>query len=472
VSAIGGAPRIVAGGIDDERSVRSASWSPHGDSLLFVRNDSLQVKALDGPGARYVGTGTQLHSCVWSPDDRWIACVTGNWVSFIPGPLFGNRGSSGIVIFPVKGGTAIRVTDLGNQWESPSWSEDGRELWMLSNRDGLSGEVYSMPIGRNGHSAGAPVRMGLTAQWISHSASRIVYSDYSRSANVWSLPIPTVLGSPLRADDATRVTSGHRIIEVVTVSPDRRWLVYDSNEHGNSDIYRRALDDSAGLAERLTSDAGDEFVGSLSPDGQTLAYHLWIGGKRRLRVKRLVDGSIEEPLPAPGDQSSPRWSPDGNAIAAWSHATESGEIFVVRRKQGGGWNTPAWRLPDAQLPIWSPDGATLAFVTLGGSVELIAADSGARRVLYSPRPRTSDPRATNVVWEPGRSYLWFIGQTPVGDGGIWMLPLGGGQPRQLVSLVAKSGVTYGPVFDSDGKRFYFVLDERHGNVRYADLVRH
>jgi dipeptidyl aminopeptidase/acylaminoacyl peptidase len=314
--------------------------------------------------------------------------------------------------------------------------------------------------------------MGLTAQWISHGARRLTYSDYSRWANVWSLPISSMQPrAPLRADDATRVTSGRRIIEIANVSPDRRWLVYDSNERGNSDIYRLSLDNPAGPAERLTEDAREEFFGVLSPDGRYLAYHIWVAGKRRLRVKRLADGTIEEPLPAPGDQGTPRWSPDGNAIAAWAHESESGEIFVVRRKQNGGWSGPAWRLAGAQLPVWSPDGAALAFVTLDGKLERIPADSGARRVLYAPRPGTSDPIATNVVWEAGRSYLWFIGQTPAGEGGVWALPLEGGRPNQVVSLVTTRGATYGPVFDFDGKRLYFVLDERTGNVHYAELVK-
>ena len=212
-------------------------------------------------------------------------------------------------------------------------------------------------------------------------------------------------------------------------------------------------------------------MGVLSPNGQYLAYHVWVAGERRVRVKRLADGTIEEPLPAPGDQGAPRWSPDGNAIAAWSHETERGEIFVVHRKQHGGWSGPAWRLAGAQLPVWSPNGASLVFVTLNGNIELIPADSGGRRVLYAPRAGTNDPIATNVVWEANRSYLWFIGQTPAGEGGIWMLPLGGGRPRQVVSLVTTRGATYGPIFDSDGNRLYFVLDERTGNVHYAELVK-
>src|SRR5205814_3760264 len=79
--AFGGAPRLVAAGDAGDGSVRSAAWSPLGDSVAVVRNDSLLIKALDGPGSRLVGRGSQLHSCDWSPKGRWIACVSGNWIS-------------------------------------------------------------------------------------------------------------------------------------------------------------------------------------------------------------------------------------------------------------------------------------------------------------------------------------------------------------------------------------------------------
>ena len=78
--------------------------------------------------------------------------------------------------------------------------------------------------------------------------------------------------------------------------------------------------------------------------------------------------------PAPMDQGGPRWSPDGRAIAGWSHMKEEGALFVVRRDSSGGWGPAAWRLPKAQLPQWSPDGRVLAFVRYDGSIALIPAE--------------------------------------------------------------------------------------------------
>jgi Tol biopolymer transport system component len=469
--ARGGAPRVVVRGVDNSHSITSASWSPRGDSVVFVRNDSLMVQSVLGTGARFVGTGSQLHSCVWSGDGVWIACVTGNWVSFVPGPLFGNRAPSGVLLFRATGGPAITLADTTHEHASPSWSADSRELWVVSDRDGGPGEAYAIAVKRDGRADSAPRKVGLAAQWISLSGTRMVYQRAERTANIWSLPLPVrQQRRVLSADNAKQETTGKRIIEIVTVSPDGRWLVYDSNGGGNSDIYRLPIVSPASPPERLTDGAANEFVGSISPDGQYLAWHV-TGGVRALRVKRLADSVVESPFPSSVDQNSARWSPDGQSLAAWVNEGDGpGSIFMLRRRAQGGW-TRRWQMSGGQLPVWSPDGSELAFVTKLGEVMLIPADSGATRTVYRPRPQTNDPMATNVVWRGARdAHLWFIGNTPQGDGGIWELSLQQGSATQVVSLTTSRGTGYGPVFDTDGTRFYFVLDERYANVWYADLV--
>lgn len=465
--AVGGTPRLVARGTLGDGMVRSASWSPAGDSVAIVRNDSLIVQPIQGMGARYVGSGRQLHSCVWSPDRSHIACVAGNWVAFEPGPLFGNEAPSGIVLFPVSGGAAIDVTGSETQNRSPAWSADGRFLWILSDRGGTPGEAYAIPIGKDGHPSGAVARVGLTAESIDLSANRIAYSVPVRKANVWSIPIPGE--TPIGFAAARRATSGTDLIEIISVSPDGKWLVYDSNTSGNADIYRQRID--GGLPERLTDDPRPEYTGVLSPNGRELVMHRWIDGKRRLVVRHL-DTGVEENIDAvQGDEGSPHWSPDGNSIAAWNHDNEQGYVFVVHRGANGKWQKPSWKLDDAQLPVWSPDGRTLAFVRYDGGVDLTPADSGARRNVYTRRPGTSDPIASNLVWNANAAdVLWFIGSDEHGRGGIWSVPVKGGSPKLRVSLEDPSGRLHGPAIASDGRNFYFTLDERFSNMRWAELT--
>ena len=462
----GGTPRLVARGTPGDGMVRSASWSPTGDSVAIVRNDSLFVQPIRGAGVRYIGSGRQLHSCVWSPDGLHIACVTGNWVAFEPGPLFGNEAPSGIVLFPVSGGAPIDVTGSEKQNGSPAWSADGRFLWFVSDREG-SPEVYAIAIGKDGHRSGKYVRVGLVAESIDLSANRIAYSWSVRKGNVWSIPIPG--DTPHRFADARRVTSGTDLIELVSVSPDGKWLVYDSNKLGNADIYRRRIAD--GFTDTLTYDPRPEYMGDVSPDGREVAFHRHIDGVRRLVVKHL-DTGLEENINAyPGDEGSPRWSPDGNSLAAWIHEKESGTVFVVHRDAKGRWMKPAWGLKPGQLPVWSPDGRTIAFVRYDGGIDLIPADSGARRNVYTRRPGTSDPIVSNIVWNSNSpATLWFIGMDEHGHAGIWSVPVQGGPLKLRVSLEDPSDRLPGPSIASDGRNFYFTLDERFSNMRWAELT--
>ena len=464
--SIGGAPRLVARGTVGDGMVRSASWSPTGDSVAIVRNDSLIAQPLHGPGSRFVARGEQLHSCVWSPDGRWIGCVSGNWVSFEPGPLFGNEAPSGIVLFPAAGGAPVELTGNEFQHRSPAWSADGKFLWILSNRGGTPGEVYVIAPGKDGRSSGAFVRAGLTAESISLSAKRMAYSVPVRRANVWSVQVPGE--RLLTLADAKRVTSGTQLIELLNASVDGKWLVYDSNINGNADIFRLPV--GGGAPERLTDDAWPEYAGALSPDGREVAFHRWVSGQRHLFVKQLDSGVEQEILPVAGDQAVPRWSLDGRSIAAWSHEKGQGAVFVVHRELRGTWKRPAWRLEGGQLPVWSPDAREVAFVRYDGGIDAMPADSGARRRVYTRRPETGDPIASNLVWNLDPSAIWFIGSDVRGNGGIWSVSASGGIPRLRVRFDDASGRFHGPSVTSDGSKFYFTLDERFANVRWAELV--
>jgi hypothetical protein len=102
---------------------------------------------------------------------------------------------------------------------------------------------------------------------------------------------------------------------------------------------------------------------------------------------------------------------------------------------------------------------------------MIPADSGATKTLYA-RAAPTDPIATHVIWNLDAATLWFLGSDERGHGGIWSLPSSGGRPRLRVRLDDPSGRFPGASLTSDGTRFYFTLDERFANVRWAELLTH
>jgi hypothetical protein len=162
-----------------------------------------------------------------------------------------------------------------------------------------------------------------------------------------------------------------------------------------------------------------------------------------------------------------RWSPDGDRIAAWVHNKERGVIFVMKRGGDGKWQRPAWRLGYGQLPQWSPDGKSVSFLMLDGSVRSIPADSGAVTTLYAPRPDTDDPIVTYVVWKDSNT-MWMLGNSGLRQG-IWELTLSTRKLRRVVMLNEPVGRVIGPTIDATKDNFYFALQEPGSNIRWAEL---
>ena len=415
-SVTDGTPIRVATGTDSSGTIRSASWSSTGDSIAIVRNDSLLVQPIDGTRARFVGVGVQIHGCRWSPNARWIACVSGNWVAFEPGPLFGNDAPSAIVLYPSAGGVPVDLTADAYQNESPAWSADGSTLWMLSSRGGAIGDVYAVRISPNGRAVGEFTRVGSSAESISLSSGRVAYSVQVQRANIWKIP---VVGADHRTlVDAKPFTTGNQLIEVARASSDGKWIVYDGNQTGNADLYRKAT--FGETVSQLTDDAAPEYAGEISPDGKELAWHRFFGQERRLMVKSLDSTVVHGILPDSGDQENPRWSPDGRSIVAWSRRRTENVMFIVHRNAAGGWLAPKWQLGNADSPVWSKDGRRIAFIRQDGSIATIDRDSGAVLPVYTPRRTSADPIAKHIVWSLEPSTIWFIGSDQRGHGGIWL----------------------------------------------------
>src|SRR4029453_694406 len=111
----------------------------------------------------------------------------------------------------------------------PAWLPGGRELLYISDREG-GRDLYQIRLTRTGRPTGGAARLttGLNAARVSVAADgrRLAYAVYSQTANAWSLPIPTPGVAGLRG--AEPITTGAQVIEGFDVSPDQRWLGFDS----------------------------------------------------------------------------------------------------------------------------------------------------------------------------------------------------------------------------------------------------
>ncbi|HEU4564940.1 MAG TPA: protein kinase [Gemmatimonadaceae bacterium] len=471
--ALGGAAREEVAGRPGA-IVRSATWSPDGREIAYVRGDSLLARAVGSGETRLIATGADLHSCNWSPRGDRLACVSGNSFHVTVGavrgvgPMFGNLAPSRIVLVPAAGGPMVSVTDSAALHQSPVWSRDGRTLYYVSNRHGPR-DVYALDVRARTPAASEPVRVttGAGAQSFDLSAdgARLVYAAYASSANVWSLPIGD--GASASPASATQVTFGNQTVEGVRVSSDGRWLVYDSNLSGSSDVYRVPV--GGGDAERLTSGASDEFRGALSPDGRELVYHSFQTGSRNIFLLPLGGGPVRQLTRSPHQLAMANWSPDGTALALFSMAT--GEVLVMRRDRRGRWGAPRFTGGRGWRAEWSPDGRTIAFVSpTDGRIGIVPADSGAPRYPYVPGD--GDPLAELALFAPSGRELYFKSHDAYGRASFWSVPAAGGRPRLLARFDDPAWSSNRFDFASDGERFYFTVEDRQSDVWVAEIAPH
>ena len=469
--ALGGSSRAVVPP-SPTSEVTSAAWSRDGAQLVFVRGDSLLTAAIDGGSSRLLVRIDGLHSCAWSPDGRWIACVSGNRNFIQPGNTFGNVAPSAIVVVPAGGGSPATVAEPTSANLSPVWAPDGGQLYYISDRDGTR-DIYAVGVA-SGRARGAPTRLttglGAISLSLSRDGRRLAYSVYAARANLWSLPVPK--GAAISAEGATALTSGSQVIEWMSISPDGQSIVYDSNLRGKSHIFRMPI--NGGPPEQLTNGPADEFAPAISPDGRAVAYHSWRTGTRDIEVKPLDGGEVERVTATTAQESYPNWSPDGRSLAFIDQVPPS-VSSVTTRESPGRWSAPRPVATSSSFPQWSPDGLSVAFVragrtgTFGGQIFIVPAGGGSERRVSAATASEAQPAL--VRWDRDGKTLFYKSHDASGRASFWSIGVTGGRPRLLVHFDDLTRPSSRSDFATDGKRFYFAIEDRQSNVFVAEVGR-
>jgi len=182
------------------------------------------------------------------------------------------------------------------------------------------------------------------------------------------------------------------------------------------------------VVKRLTQD-GMSSVGALSPDGKLLAYarhtpekpdsDIWlqqVGGGR----VRLTDD--------PGEDQMPSFSADGTSIVFRS-SRRGGGIFVMPALGG----EARQAAPDGELPVFSPNGSEIAYVSGEGSKRriYIVPTGGGTPVVFQPDYICR----TWPVWSPDGSQILFRGdKTFWGPNPLLIASRNGGEPKQVAGM--------------------------------------
>ncbi len=331
VAALGGSPRLIVRDRCDPLAQCwnvTYDWSRDGQQLAFVAHDTLWTQPASGGSRTRLLARAGIWSPAWSPDGRWIAFVFNNQ-EFVFSRV-GNIAPSTIFVIPATGGDPVAVTDSNSLNVSPVWWPKGHRLLFVSNRDG-GRDIYRVDIGRSGKPTDQPTRLttGLSAHTISLSANgdRLVYSTFTQSTNVWSVPIPSK-GMAL-SSQAVAVTTGSQIVEQFSLSPDGQWLAFDSDVNGNQDIWKMPV--TGGTPQQLTSGPEDEFSPSWSHDGREITFHSFKFGNRDVFTMPAAGGEPRPAVVSPAQDRNGEFSPDDKGLAFNSNRDGQFRTYVMTR---------------------------------------------------------------------------------------------------------------------------------------------
>jgi Tol biopolymer transport system component len=410
VPPLGGAVSTIVR--EEDAPVLTPAWSPDGSRISYsLGGASLIVRDIVSRSTVSFDAN-EPHSPSWSPDGSRIAFVSGN-----SSYLVGNIAPSSVWVLDLDTGEAVRVTGESNVNLSPVWSPDGAGIFLVSDRGGGT-DVYWQAID-GVHASGSPIRVtvGLRSHTldISSDGSRLAVSQLAISQNVFRSALSA--SGAVSAEDAEPLTKGVQVVEGIAISPDGRWLAYDSNVGGNQDIYVRAL--SGGDVRRVTKDPADDFVFEWSPDGRSLSFHSFRKGSRGIYAISVDDLAVTEIVDSEAHERYPTWSPGGEAIA-YVYG-DSGEVRITNATEVG-WGASVVFEGFRGIPRWSPVGQEVA-ATRGGEIYVARASGEESRSISLP----DGMGARGLAWSEDGRLLYFLGATRSGWG-IWSVLAAGGEP--------------------------------------------
>ena len=146
-------------------------------------------------------------------------------------------------------------------------------------------------------------------------------------------------------------------------------------------------------------------------------------------------------------------------------------MFRVRRGDAGQWGAP--EPLNLLIGIMRRDGAFLGPLTAADAMEFLSPDRSQHRVLYRPRPHTTDPvpEFGRIEADGSGKTLYIKSHDADGRAELWSIPVAGGPPTLLVRFDDLSRPSSRGDFGVGAGRFFFTIDERHSNIWIADVTQ-
>lgn len=230
-----------------------------------------------------------------------------------------NYGERAIRIIASGGEYAIRITNLPETANEPSWSPDCSMIAFTSDSADGRKHIFVMNAdGENLEQLTSGEFEDFTPAWSPDGMHIAFGSDRDGNRDIYVME--------LDSGNLTNVTkSASADDRQPKWSPNSSQIVFSSNASGSRDIF--VIDEGSSVPQQLTFDAAIDTEPAWSPEGDRIAFRSDRGGAANIWVLTL-DGP--EPMPLTEGEATdrqPAWYPDGSALVFMSNRTGDFEIF-------------------------------------------------------------------------------------------------------------------------------------------------
>jgi Tol biopolymer transport system component/imidazolonepropionase-like amidohydrolase len=422
----GGEARALTSGEFDDRE---PSWAHRGSRIAFSSDrfggivTCWEVDAATGAIRQLSKRDAWMPT--WSPNDRELTVVSLDRTNAAGDAVSEADRRPGLWGLDTTGRERLIVDATRRPLPSAAaWNRDGTQIAYVA--------ASRLHVGNEALSRDEDV-FPFHPQWISDG--EILYTaDGMIKRRLFGRPPTAISFSAKVTLQRSALPASRRVLEpqgeqtvrgIVTpvVSPDGRAIAFVAL----GDLWLKPI---RGAAIRLTDDAAFEQDPTWSPDGGQIAYASDRGGGMNLWIRDLATGKDTRVTDERAAVSNAAWSPDGSHIA---FLLDRRDFAAVRVRKGDGMGGRETGAPFREIgrPTWAPDSRSIAMGRLlpysdryrEGLNQLLVhsfelgADTAS---ILRPGHSAGNRQTAGPVWSPNGAQMAFVS-----EGALWTVPVDG-----------------------------------------------